>query len=216
MGLPLSFSSSTSLLWFVAMPVGMCARMASSSPRRGNDAPVTMKPIWALFDASCAPARQPARRRGGGEAEQYVAVFHSMTPSARARIDCGILRPSAVAVLKLTTSSNQSTAGPAGQLRSKPPRLAPVRHWQRCDPQFRRCPTRLTPRSFSSAVTAAIPRYRRRCRETAARNGAFQGCGARLGYPRFAFRPHHYRARILVRLVAVSRSRGASSSHGQG
>jgi hypothetical protein len=77
--------------------------MASSSQRRGN-APVTMKPMGALWRLlrACTPARGR-----GGQAEQYVAVFHSMTPWARARIDCGILRPSAIAVLKLTTSSNR-------------------------------------------------------------------------------------------------------------
>src|SRR5439155_3400935 len=50
-----------------------------------------------------------AQRRGRGhraaQNEHEFAVVHSMTSSARARIDGGTVRPSACAVLRLTTSS---------------------------------------------------------------------------------------------------------------
>src|SRR5262249_40067928 len=47
----------------------------------------------------------PSDCRGGGE-QQQLAPPHSITSSARARIDGGTVRPSSLAVLRLTTSSN--------------------------------------------------------------------------------------------------------------
>src|SRR5438132_5786186 len=49
---------------------------------------------------------RPWRRRRPAEQRQQTAAVHSMTSSARARIDGGTVRPSALAVLRLTTSSN--------------------------------------------------------------------------------------------------------------
>jgi hypothetical protein len=46
------------------------------------------------------------RDHRAADEEKQLAPPHSMTSSARARIDCGTVRPSAVAVLRLTTSSN--------------------------------------------------------------------------------------------------------------
>src|SRR5205814_10277012 len=64
-------------------------------------------------------------RADGGQAkptDEEDPPLHSMTSSARARIDGGTVRPSAIAVLRLTTSSNLvgcSTGRSAG--------LAPLR-----------------------------------------------------------------------------------------
>ena len=49
------------------------------------------------------PRAPPSSRRPAGD---ELAAVHSMTSSARARIDGGTVRPSALAVLRLTTSSN--------------------------------------------------------------------------------------------------------------
>jgi hypothetical protein len=45
-----------------------------------------------------------AKRRGSTEAA--IRLFYSMTSSARARIDGGIVRPSALAVFRFITKSN--------------------------------------------------------------------------------------------------------------
>src|SRR6185436_15469377 len=61
-------------------------------------------------------------KRRAAEQNDQIAASHSMTSSARARIDCGTVRPSALAVLRLMTSSNLvgcSTGRSAG--------LAPLR-----------------------------------------------------------------------------------------
>jgi hypothetical protein len=61
-----------------------------------------------VFDAAHARAHRPARhlfRRIGREQVSWRAG-HSMTSSARARIEGGTVRPSAWAVFRLTTSSN--------------------------------------------------------------------------------------------------------------
>src|SRR5262249_44751101 len=69
--------------------------------------------------------RGPQRRKRGRSAhqrEELAAVHYSITSSARARIDGGTVRPSALAVFKLITSSNRvgcSTGRSAG--------LAPLR-----------------------------------------------------------------------------------------
>src|SRR5206468_4035194 len=47
-----------------------------------------------------------ARRSHHAAQQQQLTAVHSMTSSARARIDSGTVRPSALAVLRLTTSSN--------------------------------------------------------------------------------------------------------------
>ncbi len=67
-------------------------------------------------------AQGARRRHRAAQQEHQLAAPHSMTSSARARIDCGTVRPSALAVLRLTTSSNVvgcSTGRSAG--------LAPLR-----------------------------------------------------------------------------------------
>src|SRR6516162_8950739 len=45
------------------------------------------------------------RHRASQQEQQLAAVHHSMTSSARARIEGGTVRPSSFAVLRLTTSS---------------------------------------------------------------------------------------------------------------
>src|SRR6516225_8375032 len=59
-------------------------------------------------DRHCLLLRANGTRRGHRAAEQqhHLAARHSMTSSARARIDGGTVRPSACAVFRLTTSSN--------------------------------------------------------------------------------------------------------------
>src|SRR4029077_3589191 len=46
------------------------------------------------------------RQRRGDACEEFAPRRHSITSSARARIDGGTVRPSVFAVLRLTTSSN--------------------------------------------------------------------------------------------------------------
>ena len=53
--------------------------------------------------------RGPKRRKRGRAAEkdkEFAAVHHSMTSSARSNTVCGIVRPSALAVLRLIVRSN--------------------------------------------------------------------------------------------------------------
>src|SRR5437016_13991548 len=56
---------------------------------------------WLLLRAG----REGIRRRAAKH-EHDTATFHSIASSARARIDGGTFKPSASAVLRLTTSSN--------------------------------------------------------------------------------------------------------------
>src|SRR5207237_2395759 len=85
-------------------------------------------------------AQQTRRRHHAAEQQQQLAAVHSMTSSARVRIEGGTVRPSAFAVLRLTTSSNRvgcSTGRSAGlaplrilstypaERANKSPRLAP-------------------------------------------------------------------------------------------
>src|SRR5439155_24021584 len=53
-----------------------------------------------------ARRERPGDRRRSTEQCDEIAAFHSMTSSARAKSDCGTVRPSAFAVLRLITSSN--------------------------------------------------------------------------------------------------------------
>jgi hypothetical protein len=82
-----------------------------------------------------------ARRRHPTAKQQHkLAAPHSMTSSARARIDCGITSPSAFAVLRLITSSNLvgcSTGRSAG--------LAPLRIFPARMPTWRWMAGRLGP-----------------------------------------------------------------------
>src|SRR6516225_11321353 len=50
-------------------------------------------------------AHRPRHRHHAAQQEEQFAARHSMTSSARARIEGGTVRPSALAVLRLTTSS---------------------------------------------------------------------------------------------------------------
>src|SRR5262249_55617149 len=52
-----------------------------------------------------ARRNRPTRRRAAKQRHE-LAALHSITSSARTRNDSGIVRPSALAVFKLTTSSN--------------------------------------------------------------------------------------------------------------
>jgi hypothetical protein len=51
--------------------------------------------------------RLPTRALTGQHVISSAGTGHSMTSSARSRIDCGIVRPSALAVFRLITSSNR-------------------------------------------------------------------------------------------------------------
>src|SRR6516165_6879322 len=51
-------------------------------------------------------AQTVTRRNRAGHQQQQLAAVHSMTSSARPRIAGGIVSPSALAVFRLTTSSN--------------------------------------------------------------------------------------------------------------
>src|SRR5262249_48910801 len=52
----------------------------------------------------CARGERPRGRRAADERDE-LAALHSITSSARASTPCGTLRPSALAVLRLITSS---------------------------------------------------------------------------------------------------------------
>src|SRR5262249_41065908 len=50
--------------------------------------------------------REWPSRHAGEKCDELAALYHSITSSARARKDSGIVRPIAFAALTLTTSSN--------------------------------------------------------------------------------------------------------------
>src|SRR5262249_15997185 len=52
------------------------------------------------------PRRERPRSRRAAEERNELATFHSITSSARTRIVVGIVTPSALAVFRLSTSSN--------------------------------------------------------------------------------------------------------------
>src|SRR5262245_1540537 len=56
-----------------------------------------------LLRARC---KRPRRYRAADERDERASLHHSITSSARANIDGGTSRPSVLAVLMLTTSSN--------------------------------------------------------------------------------------------------------------
>ena len=72
-------------------------------PRPGE--PLLRKPITGIAFCCARRARGHAVT-APPSSEHEVAPSHSMTSSARARIDGGTVRPSALAVLRLMTSSN--------------------------------------------------------------------------------------------------------------
>src|SRR5262245_2253066 len=85
------------------------------------------------FDAACQNTdalhprvllRQRSERltRRGAKGDNELAASHSITSSARSRIDGGTARPSAFAVLRLTTISNL-----AGNCTGRSPGFAPPR-----------------------------------------------------------------------------------------
>src|SRR4029077_17055874 len=51
-------------------------------------------------------AQRTRRRQRSAQQQHQLTPVHSMTSSARARIEGGTVRPRALAVLRLTTSSN--------------------------------------------------------------------------------------------------------------
>jgi len=61
------------------------------------------------------PGREERRHGRAGKQRGESAASHSMTSSARPRTDDGIVRPSAAAVLRLTTNRTGSAARPAGR-----------------------------------------------------------------------------------------------------
>src|ERR1700704_298119 len=71
--------------------------------------------------ALCASTERPDNRRAA-DCGYKIAASHSITSSARARIDGGIASPSALAVLRLTISSNL-----VGCSIGKSPGFAPLR-----------------------------------------------------------------------------------------
>src|SRR5262244_1352927 len=66
--------------------------------------------------------KRTSRNNRAAQQHQLAAVYHSMTSVAQARIDGGTVRPSALAVLRLTTSSNR-----VGCWTGRSAGLAPVR-----------------------------------------------------------------------------------------
>src|SRR5437763_16966083 len=81
-----------------------------------------------------------ARRRHRAAQQQQITAPHSMTSSARARIDGGTVRPSALAVLRLTTSSNL-----AGRWTGRSAGLVPASTRPTYAPAWRYISARLVP-----------------------------------------------------------------------
>jgi hypothetical protein len=94
-----------------SMPTSSPGRLLDGLIHDGVDGPLKMfpKPLMSIviplpIELMVAPRlatllkiATPARSN---------ARFHSITSSARTKINCGTVRPSALAVLRLTTSSN--------------------------------------------------------------------------------------------------------------
>ena len=77
-----------------SLPVSLMAAMGPAG---------TTIAIRCCFAGSCARADGSAREQ---QTDREIAPPHSITSSARASANGGIVRPSAVAVLRLITSSN--------------------------------------------------------------------------------------------------------------
>src|SRR5262249_36945278 len=68
------------------------------------------------------PRGERPRRRAAEERDELASLHHSITSSARSRIDGGMARPSAVAVLRFTGISNL-----VGNCTGRSPGFAPRR-----------------------------------------------------------------------------------------
>ncbi len=66
-----------------------------------------------------------------GRRTGHSSIAYSMTSSARARSDCGTVRPSALAVLRLMTSSNSVGRWTGRSLGFSPARILPA-YWPTC------------------------------------------------------------------------------------
>src|SRR5262249_46826064 len=76
----------------------LCLRIVRAVGHEGADAP---HPLALL-----RPRRDRPRCRGAAEQRDELATPHSITSSARNRNDSGIVRPSALAVVRLMIRSN--------------------------------------------------------------------------------------------------------------
>src|SRR5262249_31121700 len=88
------------------------------------------EPIIALLRAR---RDRPHRRRGAAKQREELAALHSITSSARTRMVSGMVNPIALAVFRLSTSSNLvtcSTGRSAGfaPLRMRSTKYAPRRY----------------------------------------------------------------------------------------
>ena len=95
-------------------PAGCCGRRNNSdraAPHegpsetvRGRELPRREPRLWEF--GCCAARRAATRRSRASNQRDELAPLHSITSSARARSVGGMVRPSALAVLRLMTSSN--------------------------------------------------------------------------------------------------------------
>jgi hypothetical protein len=74
--------------------------------RPGRQGPGRAPEIQSFLKSSCAAAVENDDAPAPRQARKNLAPPHSITSSARARRDCGIVRPSAFAAFKLTAVSN--------------------------------------------------------------------------------------------------------------
>src|SRR5262249_42089825 len=73
----------------------------------------------------CTGTRSQGRRRAE-QSEEIAAVHYSMTSSARSNTVCGIIRPSALAVSRLMTSSKRADRATGKSAGTAPFRMRPA------------------------------------------------------------------------------------------
>src|SRR5205085_1237721 len=104
----------------VLAPAGVDLHIAAIGPAQllqdfleCSEAGVTFRIVRRVHEHANTPhallrqrPHRPRSRRATEEREEGAAADHSMTSSARSRTDAGMVRPRALAVLRLSTNSN--------------------------------------------------------------------------------------------------------------
>src|SRR5262245_45548180 len=93
---------------------------------RRNSKPEYRANVAILSSPQQHPSPHPAAYGEEPTAREKPAHLHSMTSSARARLEGGTVRPSALAVLRLTTSSNRVGCSTGRSAGLSPLRILPV------------------------------------------------------------------------------------------
>jgi hypothetical protein len=87
----------------LAHPLAECVEEV---PVRGCRFGAEKRDAWYRSGRLLRPRRQRPCRCRAADKRDEIAAFHSITSSARNKIDVGTVSPSARAALRLTTSSN--------------------------------------------------------------------------------------------------------------